>query len=333
MRALVRLGLALIFAAAPASAEFNDIVTGARPAGMGNAFVALADDVNALYWNPAGLTLHKHMELGFMRANELEPTNGPDITTDFAGVTTGNGFFGAAGFSFLRQGLSDIYQERTLALSYGYALTPFTRLGANLKSMAVVVKPTGRFFADPALNNDSTQALDLSFVHIVTPDLRFGGLARNLGARLGLVDRREVHDTYRAGVAFRYHTCFIDEDYFWLTADLFTKEDIDDEAGLKIKNAIGLEYQLTPWVALRAGADNGRFSAGAGLSLVGLHVDYAIAEAEEGIGTSQRISLTYKFGGTVVKERREITVRHRAPPPVKKPRLEKPPPRKRSPEG
>jgi hypothetical protein len=333
----VRIGhalLLLVIWAAPAFAEFNDIITGARPAGMGNAFVALADDVNALYWNPAGLTLQKHVELGFMHADELDPTSGPSIGTDFLGATSGHGPFGAVGLSFLRQGLSDIYQERTLALSYGYALNPFTRVGLNLKSMAVVVRPQGRFFPDPALNDDSTQGLDLSLIHIVTPDLRFGALARNLLARIGHVDRAEVHDTYRVGAAYRLHTELLDEDYVWFTFDLFSKEDIDDEAGLKIKNAIGLEYQITPWIAVRAGANNGRFTGGAGLSALGLSVDYAIAEEEnEGLGTSQRLSITYRFGGTIVKERREVTVRHRAPPPPKA-RLEKPPPKKkRSPEG
>jgi hypothetical protein len=37
-------------------AAFADIGCGARPMGMGGAFVALADDANALLWNPAGLT-------------------------------------------------------------------------------------------------------------------------------------------------------------------------------------------------------------------------------------------------------------------------------------
>ena len=32
----------------------------ARPAGMGNAFVGVASNINALYWNPAGLALMKN---------------------------------------------------------------------------------------------------------------------------------------------------------------------------------------------------------------------------------------------------------------------------------
>ena len=192
--------LCFVLGAACARADFNDIITGARPAGMGNAFVALADDVNALYWNPAGLTLQKHMELGFMHADELTPTSGPSIGTDFLGWTSGHGPFGATGIAFLRQGLSDIQQERTLSLSYGYALTPFTRVGLNLKSMAVVVSPQGRFFPDPALQDDSTQGLDLSFLHVITPDLRVGGLARNFLARLGHVDRQDVGRSYRSRI-------------------------------------------------------------------------------------------------------------------------------------
>jgi hypothetical protein len=39
-------------------------VWGARPAGLGNAFVGVADDINAIYWNPAGLAWLQHPELG-----------------------------------------------------------------------------------------------------------------------------------------------------------------------------------------------------------------------------------------------------------------------------
>ena len=325
--------LALVLMVVPAYAEFNDIITGARPAGMGNAYVALADDVNALYWNPAGLTLQKHMEMGFMHANEETPTSGPGIGTDFLGVTSGNGQYGAAGISFLREGLSDILQERTLALSYGYAISPFTRVGFNLKSMAVLVKPTGNFFPDPALSDDSTQGVDLSFIHIITPDFRLGGLARNFLARLGHVVREDVNKSYRMGAAYRLHSNIIDEDYFWFTFDTYTKNDVNDQSGLKIKAAVGAEWQITPWVAVRAGADDGRFSAGAGLSLVGLSVDYSFAQNIDGIGNSQRVSLTYKFGGEVVKERHEVHVRHRAAPEPREPRLERAPKKKKEPEG
>ena len=42
-------------AAGTTGLNFLKIGVGGRPAGMGEAFVAVADDASALYWNPAGL--------------------------------------------------------------------------------------------------------------------------------------------------------------------------------------------------------------------------------------------------------------------------------------
>ena len=36
-------------------AQREQIFVGTRPLGMGEAFVAVADDGSAIYWNPAGL--------------------------------------------------------------------------------------------------------------------------------------------------------------------------------------------------------------------------------------------------------------------------------------
>ena len=45
---------------------FLRIPIGARPAGMGNAFVSVSDDANALYFNPGGLYQIKGISLGAM---------------------------------------------------------------------------------------------------------------------------------------------------------------------------------------------------------------------------------------------------------------------------
>src|SRR5512139_2367182 len=42
-------------ASSKAAVLYLRIAAGARPAGMGEAFVAIADDATATYWNPAGL--------------------------------------------------------------------------------------------------------------------------------------------------------------------------------------------------------------------------------------------------------------------------------------
>lgn len=48
------------------------IPLGARPIGMGEAFVGLADDVNAVTWNPAGLAQLEQHHAGFMHSFYLQ---------------------------------------------------------------------------------------------------------------------------------------------------------------------------------------------------------------------------------------------------------------------
>ena len=41
---------------------------GVRSMGMGGAFIAVADDVNTVYWNPAGLSDVREPQIGWQRA-------------------------------------------------------------------------------------------------------------------------------------------------------------------------------------------------------------------------------------------------------------------------
>src|SRR6185312_10499950 len=47
-------------------AAFLEIAPGARPVGMGQAYTGVADDIDAIYWNPAGLARMAHPELEAM---------------------------------------------------------------------------------------------------------------------------------------------------------------------------------------------------------------------------------------------------------------------------
>ena len=52
-------------------AAFVDIGYGARPVGMGSAYAGLADDIQALFWNPAGLNHLNETQVSFTNANIL----------------------------------------------------------------------------------------------------------------------------------------------------------------------------------------------------------------------------------------------------------------------
>src|SRR4051812_19973665 len=75
-RALCAMGVVAALAL-PAEAQTFDTV-GARAAGMGGAFVAVADDASAAYWNPAGFAAGSYFSLVLDRNfAEVKPSTGP----------------------------------------------------------------------------------------------------------------------------------------------------------------------------------------------------------------------------------------------------------------
>lgn len=87
------------------SNEFLSIGVGADALGMSNAVVAGVDDVNAGYWNPAGLTQVKDfLQVGVMHAEYFAGI----AKYDYIGVVKPIDAQSAAGFTFIRFGVDDI---------------------------------------------------------------------------------------------------------------------------------------------------------------------------------------------------------------------------------
>src|ERR1051326_2352190 len=61
--------------AGTSGAQFLKIGAGARSTAMGDAFVGVADDVNAIYYNPAGLATLKNPELAAMHTQWFQGMN------------------------------------------------------------------------------------------------------------------------------------------------------------------------------------------------------------------------------------------------------------------
>lgn len=126
------------------AAPFLEVGVGSRALGMGGAFVAVANDVSALYWNPAGLCRIGHGEAVFERIEWLA-----DIDFNYIGATLSFGRWGTAGF-FLNamsvpkmmvrtvdhpDGTGEQFDASSIAvgLSYSYALTDRFSIGFNGK--------------------------------------------------------------------------------------------------------------------------------------------------------------------------------------------------------
>ncbi|HOP50711.1 MAG TPA: PorV/PorQ family protein [Ignavibacteriales bacterium] len=88
----------LIFAAGSISksgttaSNFLKIGIGPRAIGMGGAFTSVANDVNALYWNPAGIAMLSDKQIEFSHVNWIA-----DIKSDYFGVSVPIGQLGSVG--------------------------------------------------------------------------------------------------------------------------------------------------------------------------------------------------------------------------------------------
>ena len=76
------------------AAKFLSIPVGARALGMGGAFVGVANDASAMYWNPAGMARATQAEVQLNHAAWLA-----DIDFNWGGVLLPVGDFGTVGVS------------------------------------------------------------------------------------------------------------------------------------------------------------------------------------------------------------------------------------------
>ena len=109
-------------------AQFLKIGAGARPTAMGDAFTAIADDVNATYFNPAGLAQLKTAELTAMRTQWFQNI---DYSFGAFAMPTSAGTFGISWPKFVTavvigRGIR-YFSEGILAVMYGQAAIEFVQ--------------------------------------------------------------------------------------------------------------------------------------------------------------------------------------------------------------
>ena len=98
----------VVVCAAPASAQMYELV-GNRAQGMAGAFVAIADDATATWWNPAGLATGANLSIVYDRASTTGPVDPPDTGPAWLGKTNGIALTTPVlGLSYYRLRISEI---------------------------------------------------------------------------------------------------------------------------------------------------------------------------------------------------------------------------------
>ena len=237
---------------------------GARPLAMGGAFVGLADDANATYWNPAGLAgLPKSMATGMYTANNRDRINYLEYGAYTGKLPQSNAGFGVS-FAAYRLGLGKygLDEQTWLWVSGAYQAAKDTAIGLNV-----------RFISDSISGVSSETALDLSFLKVVNEKWSFGLLIQDINES-GIKDGSDLIAKHgrnvRPGIAYRYDESTV------FTADIYDALNHSDAMALRF----GAEKKLPNGLAVRGGfygtGDCAAFTAGLGGRIGGVLVDGAV---------------------------------------------------------
>lgn len=222
---------------------------GARPMAMGGAFTGLADDVHAVYWNPAGLGQIKEKQAAYTGASpdSRDNYNHDDFLALVIPLANKEDDLGTLGIWFANSGFDQPTFKETehwYALSYGKQINDNLFLGISGK-YETYEKKNG-----VGTDSDSLGTISLSFLYKVDK-LSFGVFIQDMNKAA-----RQVFDqTYRYIVNVRPGIAYQLGEKTLITMDMY------DAAGETKKYTpdvsqdlrFGIEHWMSENIALRAG--------------------------------------------------------------------------------
>lgn len=194
--------------AGTAGAAFLKLDPGTRPVGMGGAFTGLANDINTIFWNPAGLTTIQTRELTAMQHFWMA-----DISNQSIGYAQRNNniVWGASlvgSFTEIdrRTGPSETPDSSVTVGGFATGLSLAYPLGTSSS-----IGGTAKFISQQLdIQNVYGAAVDFGLItHLLNNRLGLGLTVQNAGVFFESADRDEnLPDEYpplalRAGVAYR----------------------------------------------------------------------------------------------------------------------------------
>lgn len=296
--------------------EFLATGIGARPLGMGGAFVSIADDASAGYWNPAGMIHVQRREAVFMHSERFGDLVNYDAGSFVQQLGTDNESRAAFGFSFVRTGVDDIkYTKEDPSTSrivvdrtVSYSGSGFYLSYARLWTSRVAVGGSAKILRK-SVGDDSAVGLGFDVGALMRP-------WRRLSVGMNIQDvtttflawdteTETILPTLKFGLSYPFAVPSIGG-RLTVAADLDTKFE-----GRKYSTAywigrasadvrLGLEYGYREMLALRVGQERSlenSFTAGAGLRIpmsgVYLGLDYAFL-------TNADLDDTHRVSGSLV---------------------------------
>jgi len=271
---------------------FLKLGVGARAMGMGSAYVALADDPTALYWNPAGLAGAEGAQLIVMHNEWIQ-----DFRQEFAGVSRQMGK-GTAGFGVSGFYTSEMEKRDDVGNLIGhFGFNDFAVTGAYAHRLpqggagGLAVK-----FIREMIDQETATAVAFDLggrLPLGSSGVSLGAAIQNLGGDAKFISESfPLPRTIRAGAAITRAIPSV-EGSGTLSAE-FRKAKGDDS-----RFQIGGELGVKRHIALRAGAkfgyDEESMSFGIGLTQRRFAFDYALVPLSSNLGTTHFVSVSARL--------------------------------------
>jgi hypothetical protein len=303
--------------------EFIAIGVGGRALGLGGAYAALANDVTAGYWNPAGLSQLMYPQIALMHDERFAGL----VNYDYGAVALPVGATSSLAFSVIRLGVDNIANTQNAGVdANGNPLPP-----ENWQNLSRLDSSKITYFnaADWALyisyakksSDDFSYGVNVKFIRRDLGDASATGIGFDIGAQYLLFGKLTLganfQDVTTTLVAWNTGTnelisptlklCsayFIDafDGRFSPAVDVdvrFENRQSESNAhlgALSFDFHSGLEFDFRNLIAVRAGySELGSFNIGSGIHLPKFNIDYAFAKFDgaDQLGNTHRISLTF----------------------------------------
>jgi len=301
----VLLATARVAGAAPGFAgEFLAQGVGARALALGSAYVAIADDATATYWNPAGLVFLRQKQLHLMRAERFSGL----VNQDFVALARPGRRLHALGIGLLRVGVGNIkfteLQDSGRALSennrplvsstessadYALYLSAAHRLGSRLSlgtSLKLIYRQIAEF-------NAYGLGIDLGARYQLSPGLSLAANLRDLTSTPIYWDTDQtdrINPSLLLGLAYERPLA---GGRATVALAARTGGQANDAGDASPLNA-GIEYRYRT-LALRAGFEEGRQAFGIGLRPhKRLGIDLAYIQHDE-LESTYQLSANLRF--------------------------------------
>lgn len=275
-----------ILMASPLRADFRHMRVGPRPRAMGSAFVAVANDANAVYWNPAGIVQIQRFEITGCRTL-LYAVDG--LSNDFVGAVYNRPSLLSLGMSWMRLGLQDIYHEDTINLAFGKEM-PIKGLSVGLSLKLFVLSAPGyERYNDPGFKGRDIQpSYDFGILYRSGGNWTVGFALYNINEpKLQLIETTTKPDPVcrESAIGFTYT-------FRGMLLTSFELKSRYAPGYTKTVGRFGSELWFFKAVALRGGFEQEHMTAGVGLNGGAWQLDMMLE-------THYELGNTYQFSATL----------------------------------